>query len=300
MCSRVNEEAEMTPLRRQMVDALILHGRASKTQKAYVHAVSQLARYWKCSPEDLNGEQVRAYLVYLLRDRGLSRSSVNQAACAIRFLFVHVLQRPDEVIRIPIPRAPQRLPQILSRQEIARLLACAPHLKARCVLASAYALGLRAGEVCALRIEQIDSAPDRMCVHVRQGKGAKDRYVPLSRDLLVLLRQYWRDARPKVWLFPGTGPKPGPVGIERAQRWYQRARLNAGIKKVGGLHTLRHCYATHLLEAGVDLHSISQWLGHRHVSTTSRYLHLAHPGEPDGARHAPLELLAGLGESITP
>ncbi|MEZ5652390.1 MAG: site-specific integrase [Burkholderiaceae bacterium] len=283
-----------------MIDALILHGKSARTQKAYVFAVAQLARYWRCSPEALSGDQVRAYLVYLLCDRGLSRSSVNQTGCAIRFLFLHVLHRPDEEIRIPLPRGPQRLPEILSRQEIARLLSCAPHLKARCLLASIYALGLRVGEACALRIDQIDSAPDRMCVHVRHGKGGKDRYVPLSQDLLMLLRQYWREMHPKVWLFPGTAPTPGPVGIERVQRWYQRARLNAGIRKIGGVHTLRHCYATHLLEAGVDLHSISQWLGHRHVCTTSRYLHLAHPGEPDGARHAPLELLAGLGDTITP
>jgi site-specific recombinase XerD len=155
-------------------------------------------------------------------------------------------------------------------------------------------LGLRVSELCALRAEHIDSAADRMCVHVVQGKGARDRFVPLADDLLALLRRYWQTCRPRQWLFgPRTG-QPRALHVQLAQRTYCRARDAAGITKVGGIHTLRHCYATHLLEAGVDLYSLQQWLGHNHVSTTTRYLHLAQPGLPEGARREPLALLAAL------
>jgi integrase/recombinase XerD len=294
MCPRQIEDTTMSPLRQRMIDALVLHGKAARTQQAYISAVAQLARHYRRRPDTLSGEQIAAYLVHLLGERHLSRSTVNQAGCAIGFLFVQVLGRAAPPCRIPLPRAPQRLPEILAREEIARLLACAPHFKARTVLACAYALGLRVSELCALRPEHIDSAADRMCVHVVQGKGAKDRYVPLSTDLLEALRLYWRSMHPRQWLFATAIDARQPLAVEQAQRWYQRARAAAGITKAGGIHTLRHCYATHLLEAGVDLHSISQWLGHAHVSTTARYLHLARPDAPDGARRAPLALLSGL------
>ena len=163
------------------------------------------------------------------------------------------------------------------------MLACALHLKARTVLSCAYALGLRVSELCALRLEHVDTAADRMCVRVVQGKGAKDRYVPLPPDLLDLLRTYRGRMRPRGWLFGAAADAERALHAEQAQRWYWRARDAADITKTGGIHTLRHCYATHLLEAGVDLHSISQWLGHRHVNTTARYLHLARPDAPDGA-----------------
>jgi site-specific recombinase XerD len=140
----------------------------------------------------------------------------------------------------------------------------------------------------------IDSHADRMCIRVVQGKGAKDRYVPLAPDVLELLRTWWRSAHPPLWVFPGHVDASQPISDVTAQKWYQAARSAAGITKQGGIHTLRHCYATHTLEAGADLHSLSQWLGHRHVSTTSRYLHLARPDAPDGARREPLNLLAAL------
>lgn len=284
----------MTPLRRRMIDALVLHGKAARTQEAYVSAVAQLARHYRCSPDTLSGEQIEAYLVHLLRSRKLSRSTVNQAGCAINFLFRKVLGHEATTVRLPLPRGPQRLPEILSREELARLLACAVHLKARTALSCAYALGLRVSELCALRLEHLDTAADRMCVRIVQGKGAKDRYVPLPADLLVQIRHYRRLLKPRGWLFAAAADADRPLHSEQAQRWYWHARDAAGITKAGGIHTLRHCYATHLLEAGVDLHSISQWLGHRHVNTTARYLHLARPDAPDGARRAPLALLSGL------
>ena len=161
------------------------------------------------------------------------------------------------------------------------------------MLASAYALGLRVSELCALRIEHIDTAADRMCVRVVQGKGARDRYVPLAPTCSRRCACTVQGAAP-AWLFAAATDASRALNIEQAQRWYHRARDAAGITKAGGIHSLRHCYATHLLEAGVDLHSISQWLGHGHVSTTARYLHLARPDTPDGARRAPLALLSGL------
>lgn len=287
----------MTPLRRRMIDALVLHGKAARTQEAYVAAVAHLARHYRRSPDTLSGNEIEAYLVHLLRERKLSRSTVNQAGCAINFLFRKVLGQEATAVCIPLPRGPQRLPEILSREEIARLLASAIHLKARIALSCAYALGLRVSELCALRLEHLDTAADRMCVRVVQGKGAKDRYVPLPSDLLSEIGQYRRLLKPRGWLFPAAADAERPLHSEQAQRWYWHARDAAGITKAGGIHTLRHCYATHLLEAGVDLHSIAQWLGHRHVSTTARYLHLARPDAPDGARRAPLALLSSLPQS---
>jgi site-specific recombinase XerD len=156
---------------------------------------------------------------------------------------------------------------------------------------------MRLSELCRLQVRDIDSHADRMCIHVVQGKGGKDRYVPLADDVLEVLRAWWRSARPRMWIFPGQGGQDKgsqPITDATVQKWYYAARDAAGITKRGGIHTLRHCYATHLLEAGVDLHSLSKWLGHNHLSTTGRYLHLVRPDLPDGARRAPLKLLAVL------
>jgi len=284
----------MTPLRQRMLDALVLRGMAVRTQETYIDAVSGLARHYRRSPDRLDAEQVQRYLLHLLRERRLSRSSVNVYGCAFRFLYGRVLGLDGQAFQIPLAAAPQRLPEVLSRAEIAQLLACAAHPKAHMLLTSAYALGLRVSELCALRPEHIDSAADRMCVHVVQGKGARDRYVPLADELLELLRDYWHAAHPREWLFPAARDASRPLDIKSAQRWYYLARDAAGITKVGGIHTLRHCYATHLLEAGVDLHCLSQWLGHGWLSTTARYLHLARPELPEGARRTPLSLLGAL------
>jgi len=161
-------------------------------------------------------------------------------------------------------------------------------------LSCAYALGLRLSELCALRLEHLDTAADRMCVSVVQGKGVKYRYVPLPVDLLEALRVYRQAPHPLGWLFAAASDPQRQLHSEQAQRWYWHARDEAGITKTGGIHSLRHCCATHLLEAGVDLHSIPQWLGHRHVSTTARYLHLARLEALGGARRAPLALLSSL------
>jgi site-specific recombinase XerD len=277
-----------------MLGAMQLRGMAARTQEAYIQAVARLALHYQCSPDTLCANQVQAYLLHLLNERKLSRSTLNQYGCAFRFLYIQVLGLDGGVFQIPLAPAPQGLPEILSRDEIAGLMAVSKHAKARTFFMLAYATGLRLSELCHLRVADIDSHSDRMCIRVVQGKGGKDRYVPLSTDVLEVLRAWWRLARPQEWLFFAHHDRHSPLNPVNPQRWYQGARAQAGITKHGGIHTLRHCYATHLLEAGIDLYSLQQWLGHSHISTTTRYLHLARPGVPDGARTSPLALLSSL------
>ncbi len=289
----------MTPLRQRMLDAMIVRGLAQRTQECYVEAVARLARHYHRSPDLLNPAEVEAYLLHLVKDRKLSYSSVNQAASGSRFLFETVLGRASDIahLRPPMARVPQKQPELLARLEIARLFACCSHPIYRTTLQTVYATGLRISEACALRVDDIDSAPDRMCVRVVAGKGGADRYSILSPSLLALLRQYSRTYAPQRtsgrWLF-ANAHGTGFVNIECVQRAYQSARHCAGIVKQGGTHTLRHCFATHLLEGGVDLYTISRLLGHGHISTTSRYLHLISPQFRPPKDIDPLDLLAGL------
>ena len=288
----------MTELRQRMMDAMLVRGLSARTQECYIEAVARMARHYHKSPDLLSPAQVEAYLLHLVKDRKLSYSSVNHAASASRFLFETVLGRKsDEHLRPPMAKVPQKQPHLLSREEIARLFACCSHPVYRMALQTLYATGLRVSEVGCLRVSDIDSAPDRMCVRVNAGKGGADRYSILSPSLLALLRLYCQTYAPQrnpgKWLFAnGTGERG--VGIESLQRAYQAARHCAGITKSGGTHTLRHCFATHLLEGGVDLYTISRLLGHRHISTTSRYLHLISPQFRPPKDTDPLDLLAGL------
>jgi len=276
----------MTPLRQRMIDAMVLRGFAARTQETYLCAVGQMARHHHLSPELLTDEQVQAYLLYLLQERHRSRSTVNITSCALRFLVCDVLGQTERRAQIPLGRQPQRLPEVLSRAEVAALLAAPMSLKARAFLSTAYASGLRLSELCSLRGCDIDSAPDRMCIRVVQGKGGQDRYGLLTPELLDLLRTYWRTCRAGAsgadWLFPSRSNTARCMDRGSGQRYYYLARDAAGITKIGGIHTLRHCFATHLLEAGVDLNSISKLLGHAQLSTTSRYLRMARPGYSAG------------------
>lgn len=278
----------MTTLRERMTEAMVLRGFAERTRESYLTCVSGLAKHYGRSPDSLDAEAIQAYLLHLITERKLAYASVNQASCAIRFLFAAVLRRKDIALDIPMARTPKRLPQILTREEIARLFACSRNLRSRTLLMTTYAAGLRLSEVCRLQPADIESAPDRMCLKVRQGKGGKDRYTLLSPRLLEALRLYWRAARPAQWLFPNSRGE-GPMGEHTAQRAYHAARAAAGIANEGGIHCLRHAFATHLLEAGVDIHTIQRLLGHGHVSTTMRYFHLARSRLTGTA--SPLELL---------
>ncbi len=278
----------MKTLRQQMTDAMVLRGFAARTQEAYLAAVSALARHYRRSPDALTGEQLQAYLLFLITEKKLAYASVNQASCAFRFLFERVLRREYARLDMPMAKVPKRLPQILSREAVARLIGATVSLRGRTLLMATYGAGLRVSEVCALQVTDIESAPDRMCIKVRQGKGGKDRYTLLSPRLLEQLRVYWQAMHPRLWLFPNPLGS-APIDVSVAQRTYGAARDAAGIPAQGGIHTLRHCFATHLLEAGVDLPSLQRLLGHGQVSTTMRYLHLAQR-HVTGAT-SPLELL---------
>ena len=288
----------MTELRQRMIDAMLVRGLSARTQECYVEAVARLARHYHCTPDLLSAPQVEAYMLHLIKDRQLSYSSVNHAASASRFLFEKVLGRSaDAALRPPMAKVPQKQPELLAREQIAHLFACCAHPVHRMALQTIYASGLRISEVCALRVSDIDSAVDRMCVRVVAGKGAADRYSVLSTTLLELLRHYCRTYTPQrnngQWLF-ANAHGTGQVTVQSLQRAYQGARHRARIMKMGGTHTLRHCFATHLLEGGVDLYTISRLLGHGHISTTSRYLHLISPQFRPPKDIDPLDLLAGL------
>ena len=264
----------MTELRQRMDDAMVLRGFALRTRETYLACVSGLANHYHCSPERLNAEQVQTYLLHLIQERKLAYASVNQAASACRFLFGNVLRQRKIWLDIPMAKVPKRLPVVLSRQDVRALFAACTTLRGRTVLMTTYAAGLRVSEVCALQVGDIESAPDRMCIKVRQGKGGQDRYTLLSPRLLELLRLYYRAHRPGSWLFSNKRGD-GPMADQNAQRLYYATCDRAGLKAAAGIHTLRHSFATHLLESGVDLHTIQRLLGHGHISTTMRYLHLA-------------------------
>lgn len=290
----------MSALRQRMVDAMQVRGLSARTIECYTESIARLSRHFGgVNPARLEPTQIEVYLLHLVKERQLSYSSVNHAASACRFLFEKVLGRPSEIahLRPPMAKVPQKQPELLSRLEIARLFEACTNPAHRVLLQVLYASGLRISEACHLQVADIDSAPDRMTLRVRAGKGAADRYTLLSPSLLALLRAHCVSYRPhrKIpgWLFahPRTGE---PLSGDYMQRIYQRARHKAGIMKMGSTHTLRHCFATHLLEGGVDLYTISRLLGHGHISTTTRYLHLISPQFKPIDGIDPLDLLAAL------
>jgi site-specific recombinase XerD len=264
----------MSELRTRMIRDMTVRGFSARTHEAYVRQVVGLARYYRRAPDQLSADEVQAYLALLFRERKRSWSTCAQAAHAFRFFYHVTLGREQTAFHVPAPKQPQKLPDILSREEVWRLLRACTHPRDQLVLATTYAAGLRVSEAVALKVADLDA--DRMTIHVCQGKGGKDRYVPLAQRLLQDWRAYWRVRPPHVWLFPNRqGTRP--IDITVAQKLYTLAKLRAGIAKQGGIHALRHAFATHLLEAGRNLPTVQELLGHRHLSTTARYLHLT-PG----------------------
>jgi len=262
----------MTELRRRMDEDMIVRGMADRTRETYLAVVTGLAKHYHRSPDQISDEEVQAYLLHLIRDRHRSWSTCNITVHGLRFLYHTTLKRDHTTFHIPSARQPGRLPALLSRQEVQQLIAHATNAKHRTMLLTTYAAGLRLNEVLHLRVPDIDSA--RMTIRVEQGKGGQDRYTILSATLLEALRSYWRARRPTTWLFPGRGDRPmDPSALQRA---YGLAKRGAGLTKPGGIHALRHAFATHLLEAGVDLHTIQRLLGHKSIATTTRYWHLTH------------------------
>jgi site-specific recombinase XerD len=258
----------MTPLRQRMIDDMQLRNLSLLTQKAYVSAVSQFARHFAASPDRLGEAEVRQYMLELVKRR-VSWSRYNVILCALRFLYHVTLGRDGLLQRIPFPKDEKRLPVVLSREEVAQFLKAACHFKTRVMLTTAYATGLRISELVALRVEDIDSR--RMLIRVRQGKGRKDRYVMLSPKLLELLRKYWKAARPRDWLFRTRSPGSPEHFAKLVQHMCRRTLRRSGLKKRVTMHTLRHTFATHLLEAGVDIRTIQVLLGHRSLKTTAQY-----------------------------
>lgn len=274
-------------LRQRMTNDLKVRGLAENTQKAYLLAVTSLARHYHRSPDKISAEEIQRYLIYLHDERHLCWQSCNAARHAIRFFYRITLQRPEAHFYIPGAKQPSKLPQILNDDELVRLFTVSTNPKHRAILMAAFAAGLRASELCQLKPGDIDSK--RMCLRVDQGKGSKDRYVPLSMRLLDQLRDYWRQASPPAqWLFAGHS-KDRPMTRAGASWIYHTATKKAGIKKPGGIHTLRHNYATGLLEAGVELCVIQRRMGHRSISSTMRYLHIAR--DKGESTSSPLDLL---------
>jgi len=264
----------MTKLREQMTNEMVLRGLAPNTQRTYLRAISQLAQYYGRSPDVLSKREVKAYLLYLHREAKRSTSTCNVASAAMRFLYHQTLGRSAAGFDIPFARKSKKLPQVLSREEVLRLLSSTRFLKHRVLFGVAYSAGLRVSEIVKLRPGDIDA--DRMVIRVEQGKGSKDRFAALSPGLLEELRAYWRCEHPGEFLFPSP-TRPGPLCANALKHAFKNAKQRAKIDKPGGMHLLRHAFATHMLEAGMDLHTLQRLLGHRSIRTTTRYIHLTEP-----------------------
>jgi len=260
----------MTPLRAAMIRAMQVRGFSPRTHRSYLAAVTDLARYHRRSPAELEVKDLCRYFEHLAIERELSASSCRLALNSVRFLYLDVLERPAFDVPIPVPKRPQRIPELLSLAEVARILAACAFSKHQTMLTLCYGCGLRVSELVAVRVGDIDG--ERARLRIEQGKGAKDRLVPLSPTLLERLREYWRAFHPKHYLFPSRAPSR-PLHPTSAQKAYQQAKARAGITKIGGIHALRHAYATHQLEAGLPVHRLQRLLGHRTIHSTLRYVH---------------------------
>jgi len=262
----------MTPLRKRMIEDMQIRNLSASTIRIYAQAVASFARHFGKSPELLGPEEVRAYHVYLVKERKVSWSVFKQAVCALRFLYRKTLGKDWAVEHIPFPKHPRKLPVVLSTEEVATFLQAVDNLKHRTVLMTIYSTGLRIGETLNLLISDVDSK--RNVILVRQGKGKKDRYVPLFPTLLAELRNYYRAYKPINWLFPGERADC-PLSISAIEQVCTHVCKNIEFKKHVTPHTLRHSFATHLLEAGTDLRTIQLILGHTSLNTTALYLHVA-------------------------
>jgi site-specific recombinase XerD len=279
----------MTPLRQRMIEDMKLRNLAPRTIAIYTARAAAFARHFGRSPEALGREQVRSFLLHLVREKHVSWSVYNQTVAALRFLYEVTLDRHGVMVRVPCPKQPKRLPTVLSLDETARFFGAVLGVKHRAILMTAYAAGLRISEVVALRVDDVDS--QRMVLRVRQGKGRRDRNVMLSPRLLALLREYWKVARPTEWLFPGEVPGR-PITVGSVHRICVQAARAAGLGKHVTIHTLRHSFATHLLEAGTDIRTIQVLLGHRNLKTTAVYTHVS-PTAVEATR-SPLDRLGPL------
>ena len=261
----------MTPLRQRLLDDMRMRNLSPHTKKAYVSTVARFAKHFKRSPDQLGQEHIREYLLHLI-SKGYAWDTYNQARCALHFFYRVTLGKDWSLERLPCAKIPKRLPVVLSRDEVRQFFTAARRLKGRAMLMTAYATGLRASEVVALQVTDIDS--QRMLIRVQQGKGQKDRQVMLSPILLETLREYWRRYTSRPWLFPGPDPTK-PVEAFTFTRVCIGVGQRAGLSKRVTPHTLRHTFATHLMEDGVDIRTIQTILGHRSLRTTALYTFVA-------------------------
>lgn len=262
----------MTALRQQMTEDLRLRNYSPSTIRAYLRCVASFAAHFDKSPDQLGPEHVRQYQLFLVQQKKASWALFNQTVCALRFFYHVTLGRKEMIEHIPYPRFEKRLPVVLSQSEVRALLEAKSNLKHRTLLTTIYAAGLRVSEAANLLVTDIDS--QRQIIRVRQGKGRKERLVMLSPTLLELLRKYWKAYRPTTWLFPGEDPQR-PLAPHSVYLICRQAGQEGGLSKPVTPHTLRHSFATHLLEAGTDLRTIQLLLGHRNLKTTAIYLHVS-------------------------
>jgi integrase/recombinase XerD len=262
----------MGKLHDRMQEDLLLKAYSPHTQKAYLRCARYFVSHYMRSPEEMGEQEIRGFLLHLVRDRKASPATLGMYVNALKFLYNNTLKRSEEVKGISHPKRPKTLPVILSPEEVLRVFAAIRSVKHKAIIATAYAAGLRISEVCGLRIADIDS--QRMRIHVRSGKGKKDRYVMLGEGLLALLRQYYQKARPKgEYLFPGYKPHR-PICTTAVNQVLRKVVQETGLAKRVTMHTLRHCFATHLLEAGTDIRILQVLLGHSSIRTTLRYTHI--------------------------
>jgi len=263
----------MSPLRSRFCDYMTLCGFSPRTHESYLHAMIELARYYRRSPDQLSNEEIQAFLIHVITVRRLAWSTVNVYFSAYRCFYEKVLHWDRANFHIPPRGRSHHRPVVLSRQAVKQILQAPRNLKHRALLAMVYGSGLRVSEVCHLRPHHIESSPDRMMVRVEQGKGHKDRYTILSQAALDILRNYWIAYRPGPWLFFGRD-KLKPMDSASALHVYYQACNRAGVSEAHGIHSLRHAFATHLMENGVPLFTIKRWLGHSALATTAGYCHV--------------------------
>lgn len=276
----------MTPLRQQMIEAMQLRGFSPHTHESYLYAVEQLARYYRRHPDRLSPEQLQTFFKYLVLERGLAPASCRVYLNGVRFFYLNVLGWDEFAVSIVVPKRQQRIPALLTYGEVLQILEACHNPKHRMLLETCYGCGLRVSELVALRVSDIDG--ERQLLRIEQGKGAKDRQVLIGATLLEQLRRYWRAQRPTLWLFSNEQQPQRHLSISTAQKVYQRAKDAAGIEKIGGIHSLRHAYASHQLENGLAVHQLQRLLGHNNLQSTLRYVHWV-PSEQQGAqRHADL------------
>lgn len=277
----------VSQLRNQMIRDMQLRKFAPGTQKTYLNAVKGLANYHHCSPDTLSSRQIEDYILYLFNERKMATGSCYSIFTGLRFFYTITLGRDSSTVPIPPTKKISTLPEILSIVEVERLFSVTHNPKHRVMLMAAYGGGLRVSELVKLKVTDIHS--DRMMIRVDQGKGNKDRYTLLPKRLLEELRSYWNIKKPQLWLFPGQ-PKDRALSCRMAQKIYHIAIKKAGIKRQGGIHTLRHCFATHLLETGENIRTIQLLMGHRSIITTTRYLQVT--SKSLQGTQSPLDLLS--------